>query len=149
MATNVYNYEEGNLLTAQSLIWSPRAHGARLMNHEAYMLVYKWSRAWSQPTKQPTDPREGLISSVKKLTSIRLVQFLVQKNASFSKQLQQCFFRENLAITGTTWGQPQDIFETWALSWDVLGRHGHYFGATFRDYPFLSYSIWVSPGCFL
>ena len=36
-----------------------------LMNLEAYMPVYKWSRAWSQPTKQPTDPRAGLIWSVK------------------------------------------------------------------------------------
>ena len=32
-----------------------------LMNLEAYMPVYKLSRAWSQLTKQPTDPRAGLI----------------------------------------------------------------------------------------
>ena len=49
----------------------PWGHGVGsmffLMNHEARMPVYEWSRVWSQTTEQPTDPRAGLTWWVKKL----------------------------------------------------------------------------------
>ena len=66
------------LLGQQVCQGDPSGHGVDLMgflmNHEAYMPVYKWSRAWRQLTKQPTDPRAGLTWTVKNLTFIRLLQ---------------------------------------------------------------------------
>ena len=67
----------------------PWRHGVRLMSflmiHKAYMPAYKWSRAWWQTTKQPTDPRTCLTWPVTNLTLITFFQFFILASPLWAK----------------------------------------------------------------